>query len=70
MPKKRNKRAGLGHRKKNNAPGRSFIRKSNHGMQILYKKDCKIISYYNILAVNPEKIDGENKDDKKIFKND
>ena len=67
MPKKRKRSAGLGHRKKNYTPGRSFIRKRDHGIEILYKKDCEIISKNNIPALSLEKIDEENKDDEKIF---
>ena len=48
------------------------MRKRDHGIQILYKKDCKIISDNNIPAVSPEKIDGKTKMMKKIimFKKD
>ena len=65
MPKKRKRSAGLGDKEKNYTLGRSFIRKRDHDVHILYKKDCKIISNNNISAVSPEKIDEENKDDEK-----
>ena len=56
MPKKRKRSDGLGHRKKYYTAGRSFIRKRDHYIQILYKKDCKIIFTNKIPAVSPEKM--------------
>ena len=56
MPKKRKRSAGLGDKEKNYALGRSFIRKRDHDVHILYKKDCKIIFTNKIPAVSPEKM--------------